>query len=77
MLIDPTLMLSKKQWINISKPNINKPKREYLLTYFLGKYSKDYNKKINQIAKERNLEIVNLASMKDRNRYERRPRRIY
>lgn len=69
VLIDPTLMLSKEKWVSISKPDVNKPKKGYLLTYFLGKVSKEYNKKIKQIALNNNLEIVNLASMNDKLRY--------
>jgi len=69
VLVDPTLMLSKEKWLSISKEAINKPKDEYLLTYFLGKVTKENKKAIKQIALKRNLKIVNLADIKDMDRY--------
>lgn len=69
VLIDPTLMLSKEQWVSIAKPDSNKIQQEYLLTYFLGKVSNENYKKIKKIAFEHNLKIINLASLKDKNSY--------
>lgn len=69
VLVDPTLMLSKEKWLSISKGASNKPKDEYLLTYFLGKVTKDNRKAIKQIALKKNLQIVNLADIKDMDRY--------
>jgi len=34
--VDPTLLLTKEQWLAISKQASNKPKGTYVLTYFLG-----------------------------------------
>lgn len=69
VLVDPTMMLSKDKWLSISKPAKGKPDKEYLLTYFLGGISKESIKLINQIASENQLEIVRLASIKDKNRF--------
>ena len=69
VLVDPTLMLSKEKWLSISKGAINKPKDEYLLTYFLGKITRKNKKAIKKIALEKNLQIVNLADIKDMDRY--------
>lgn len=65
VLIDPTLMLSKNKWLSIAKQASNKPKQKYLLTYFLGEISAKKNNKIQEIAKQNDLIIINLADPKD------------
>ncbi len=63
VLVDPTLMLNKDQWLSISKVSDLKPKRKYLLTYILGKPA--HGRKISQrIAQDNNLEVVNLADIR-------------
>lgn len=69
VLVDPTLMLSKEQWLSISKPVNNKPNNGYILTYFLGDISKETNLLIKKIAKENNLSIINLATFNHREYY--------
>jgi hypothetical protein len=73
VLVDPTLMLTKEKWLSVSKPAAIKARKDYLLTYFLGSVSKENEKKINEIAKRKNLELINLASMKDKARYSADP----
>lgn len=63
ILIDPTLMLSKDDWIKIIQKARNKPTGRYLLTYFLGEVSKDYKESIKKFAKENSLTVVHLASI--------------
>lgn len=65
VLLDPTLILSKKKWLSISKQASNKPQGRYLLTYFLGQGMKENINNIKQIAYENKLEIINLAYIKD------------
>lgn len=69
VVVDPTMLLTKEQWLSISKKHDNKPNKKYLLTYFLGGISKDVNKKIKKIAKQNNLKVVNLATLKDKKYY--------
>jgi len=69
VLVDPTMMLSKEKWLSISKKASNKPKNQYLLTYFLGKVTKENRKRMKQIALDNQLQIVNLEDIKDRNTY--------
>lgn len=69
VLVDPTLMLTKEKWLSISKEAANKPKGKYLLTYFLGDVPKENKKRIKLIASKNNLEIVNLANIKDSKTY--------
>lgn len=69
VLIDPTLMLPKERWLSIAKPAKNKPKKEYMLTYFLGGIPNEYKRKIYGIAKKNNLQVINLADINDRQTY--------
>lgn len=71
--IDPTLMLTKENWLSISECGRQKPVSKYLLTYFIGAVSKKRKKNIQEIAEKHNLEIVQLASLKDIERYDASP----
>lgn len=73
ILVDPTLLINKHDWLAISKEADNKPKGEYLLTYFLGGIPKEYEKQINDIIKENDLEVINLGDIKEKKTYETGP----
>ena len=65
ILIDPTMLLSKEEWMKIeSKPKQLKNKK-YILNYFLGKVSNERKKEIKRIAKENECEIINILDKKD------------
>ena len=69
VLVDPTLMLSKNEWLNISeKPKYIKNSK-FILTYFLGKLNSKDREKILNIAKINNMEIINLLDSSNRNIY--------
>src|SRR5690625_3952158 len=36
VVVDPTLLLTKEEWLEISEPASDKPMKGYILTYFLG-----------------------------------------
>ncbi|MGL5478952.1 MAG: polysaccharide pyruvyl transferase family protein [Clostridium sp.] len=63
VVLDPTMLLTKEEWLNIAKKDVNKPEKRYILTYFLGNVSEEVYKKISCIAKENKFEIVNLANI--------------
>lgn len=69
VLLDPTLLLSKEKWFSISKKATNKPEKDYILTYFLGKIDKKTKRYIENIAKQKKMEIVRLADIKDYESY--------
>src|SRR5690625_771073 len=69
VVLDPTMMLKKEKWLSISKEPSHKPIKPYLLTYFLGEISKDRVNNLKEIAKRNDLEVVNLAQIKDKNPY--------
>ena len=60
--VDPTLMLSKDEWMNFAeKPSFAKSKR-FILTYFIGTSSPEVKEYVSKVAKEANCEIINLQS---------------
>lgn len=61
VLVDPTLLLDKHQWLSIAKSPSQKPKSKYLLTYFLGDVSLSTKRYINKVAKSNELQVINLA----------------
>lgn len=61
VVLDPTLLLTKEEWIKVSHKPIAFKKNNYLLTYFLGEIPID----IKKIADKNNLKIVNLLKMKE------------
>lgn len=73
VLIDPTLMLSKQDWLRIAEPGRNKPDKPFLLTYFIGAVSKKRMKVLNRIATDNKLELVMMASLDDLKRYDANP----
>lgn len=64
VLIDPTLMLDKKDWQRISeKPEFYNEKK-YILTYFLGNINEKHREYIEYIAESQNYEIIDLNAEK-------------
>ena len=63
VLVDPTMLITKEQWIQVAKkPEFILPEN-YLLSYFLGDRIKKYDQCQKQIANSNNLEIVNLYDL--------------
>jgi hypothetical protein len=73
VLVDPTLILTREQWFSISGHARKKPKGKYLLTYFVGKGLQENLRWIKKTAKKKDLTIVNLASIKDPERFDADP----
>lgn len=74
VLVDPTLLLTKEKWLEISKESVYKPKRNYLLTYFLGEQTEDSENMIKEASEVNELTIINLSDVKDEKRYSVDPR---
>lgn len=62
VLIDPTMMLDKAEWLKVSSKPKCMPKKKYLLTYVLGNQTEEFKEFIFKLAKEKNLEILNLLN---------------
>ena len=60
-LIDPTLMLSDKEWdIICKKPKFHDENKKYILLYFLGDLSIDYKTIVALISKKYGLDVINI-----------------
>lgn len=68
VLLDPTLCLSKQEWMQIEKkPTIDFG--DFALTYFLGNETNKYRKYIEDYAERRKLRVVNLYDMRESELY--------
>lgn len=65
VLIDPTMLLTKEEWIKIEEKPIQLKDKKYILNYFLGRISKKRRKEIEKIAKENDCKIINILDPKD------------
>lgn len=70
VLVDPTMVLDKEEWINFSEVHKLKPSKKYILTYFLGPLPKKV-KEIIEANKE--YEIVELGSFEMPEFYDANP----
>ncbi|MGI6382041.1 MAG: polysaccharide pyruvyl transferase family protein [Tissierellaceae bacterium] len=73
VLVDPTVMLTKDEWIRIAKPHKMKPSNQFLLTYFLGEITKEVEDLIHKLSRKFNLEVVKLGSYEQIERYDADP----
>lgn len=68
ILLDPTMVLTKKEWLNIISTTV-KGKDKYILTYFLGEQTSEYNRFIKNIATVHNYKIIELLNPKYKSYY--------
>lgn len=73
VLADPTLLLSKTEWLSIAKKATNRPNTPYLLTYFLGGPTPETRKKLEKLAEEKNMSIINLGDISETETYKTGP----
>lgn len=64
-ILDPTLVLDSKEWIRIEKKPVGLKTNKYILIYFLGEYSIERKKIIDQLAFENKVEIINILSLEN------------
>ncbi len=62
VVIDPTLLLSKNEWEEISNKSKLDIQKKYILIYMLGNLSEKNKTNIDKIAKENNCEVINLMN---------------
>ena len=67
VLCDPTMCLSKEEWLQFANSHKNKPSRKYILTYFLGEKAPKVEALLAEHSK--GYEIINLNNLKDSNYY--------
>lgn len=61
VVLDPTMLLTEKDWEELLKNHPKKIKEKYLFTYFLGEVTKERKKFLNNIARKNNLKIVDVS----------------
>lgn len=72
VLCDPTLCMSKSEWIALINKPVNIP-NNYILSYFLGPLNNQYEKVRDRIQKELKCDIYSIADKSDRKSYETGP----
>lgn len=66
ILIDPTLMFEAKTWHSISKSVDAVDCEHYILKFIISHETNEYKKKVDAIAKDRNLKIKTMLSESDK-----------
>lgn len=75
VVLDPTMLLTKEEWLKLEE-KVNNLSSKYILVFFLGNIDMETNIYIENIAKKRNLEIINMMSIDDRNVYSINPAQL-
>lgn len=60
IVLDPTMLLTKEEWLKVSIPIKDNPKAPYILTYFLGKLDHKTNNDIVKFASNHHMKIVRI-----------------
>lgn len=60
VLLDPTMLLTSDEWIQIERKPKADIQTKYILLYFLGEMDEKRKEEINRVAKENNYEIINI-----------------
>ena len=60
VLVDPTMLLTAKEWDKVAKKPEQLKTDKYILNYFLGELSEERKEEINRAAKENNCEVINI-----------------
>ncbi|RFU96274.1 polysaccharide pyruvyl transferase family protein [Sphaerochaeta halotolerans] len=60
IVLDPTMLLTKEEWLKVSIPINDNPKGPYILTYFLGKLDYKTNNEIVRFARKHHMKIVRI-----------------
>lgn len=69
VICDPTMTLKREVWESIEKKPEFSTDKPFAVTYFLGNESNKYRKYIDKIAKERNLQVINLFDIREPDYY--------
>lgn len=62
VVLDPTLLLDKNEWVNVEKKPNYIDEEEYIVTYFLGGRNQRIQSYLQAIATNENLKIINLEN---------------
>lgn len=73
IVLDPTLLITKEKWLKIASSAPNKPKKKFLVTYFLGEVTSKTKEEIKSVAKKKDLKIINLGDKKEKENFKNGP----
>lgn len=74
VVLDPTLLLSRNDYIKIERKPKKMTKKPYILMSFLGQISSERRKEIKKLAKRKKLDIIDLSDQSHKNYYNSGPR---
>ncbi len=69
VLLDPTMAIDAEHWETLAEEPENPLPEKYILTYFLGRVTKNYTKRIRKISRETGLPVVNLFNIEQPEHY--------
>lgn len=72
VLLDPTMLLTRREWIKIAKKPRNMFNEKYILNYFLGELSKERKELIDSLASKNGWKVINILN-RDSEFYESGP----
>ena len=64
-VLDPTLLLTAEEWRNLEKKPRFRVPSHYMVQFFLGDVSEEYQEEMKRIAEENKLTIINLQDVND------------
>ena len=64
-VLDPTLLLTAEEWKEKEKKPCFSVPEHYMVKFFLGMVSEEYQKELERISKEQGLEIIDLQDLND------------
>lgn len=73
VLVDPTMLLTDKEWLSIRKEASNKPIKNYIVTYFLGGTTKAQRREVNSFSKQYHFDVINLGDVREEITYQTGP----
>lgn len=62
VLIDPTMMLTREEWLEIARPARKKTNKPYVLLFFLGEISSERMNHIVRKASEKDFILINIST---------------
>lgn len=69
IICDPTMTVKREVWESVEKKPSFPTDKPFAVTYFLGNESNKYRKYIDKIAKEKNLQVINLFDIREPDHY--------
>lgn len=73
VLIDPTMMLDKEEWLEISKPSKSDTSKPYMLQYLLGSQNETYKKQLDTISRQNDLKVLSIMDSKHKELFSAAP----